>query len=231
MADTTPTPNPADDNQPASNYSEQDKLIVAYVADAEKFIETASTDEEISAILAEHGYDAEEFAEGTALAEAASEAIAGRASGMGKQSDATKALNVSIKAARADSVKFRIIARACFTGDAERTALSLKGDLPDDTGRFITTARTGYTVGKQEPYATKLAKRGYKAEKLDALLAALNALTKTGSTQDKAQGDAVDNTVARDTAYDALRAWMKELKGVCRGALRGKAGLKAKLEL
>jgi hypothetical protein len=42
---------------------------------------------------------------------------------------------------------------------------------------------------------------------------------------------AIELTEERNSAHVALRANMKELKGVARGALRGKPGLRAKLEL
>jgi hypothetical protein len=41
----------------------------------------------------------------------------------------------------------------------------------------------------------------------------------------------MDSTEERNKAYVALRAYMKELKGIARGALRDKPGLLAKLEL
>ena len=53
----------------------------------------------------------------------------------------------------------------------------------------------------------------------------------TGGDQDEALGDAIDDPAQRDAAYDALKTFMKELKGTARGALRAKPGLLAKLEL
>ena len=41
----------------------------------------------------------------------------------------------------------------------------------------------------------------------------------------------LDDTDARDTAYNALKSYMKELQGTARGARRGKNGLLAKLGL
>ncbi len=61
--------------------------------------------------------------------------------------------------------------------------------------------------------------------------AQLDDLTATGGDQDEAVGDAIDDTADRDTAYEALKAYMKELKGTARGALRRKNGLLAKLGL
>lgn len=57
----------------------------------------------------------------------------------------------------------------------------------------------------------------------------LHDLTSTSGEQDQAQGDAIGDTSVRDAAYDALRTYMKELKGVAKGALRGKHSLLSKL--
>lgn len=50
-------------------------------------------------------------------------------------------------------------------------------------------------------------------------------------TKEEAKGEAIGATEARDKAYADLRDFMKELKGVARGVLRGQRGLLAKLEL
>ena len=72
------------------------------------------------------------------------------------------------------------------------------------------------------------------------LLDNLDDLTGTGGDQDTAERDAIEDTAERDAiedtaerdaTYAALKTFMKELKGTARGALRGKPGLLAKLEL
>ncbi len=66
---------------------------------------------------------------------------------------------------------------------------------------------------------------------LAPLIAALDDFTLTAADQDEAQGDAIGDTAKRDAAYAALREFMKELKGVAKGTLRGQPGLLAKLKL
>ena len=209
----------------------QDKIIEAYIADSKKFLKVAAEDTGIRPILEAHGYDDAEFTTAAALAKAANDAFEGRATGMGNQKLTGAALAAAIKTARHDYAAFREIARAAFTADADRTGLSLKGDVPDDTGRFITLAGTSYGAAGKDPYKTKLTKRGYPAARLDTLLGNLDDLTGTGGEQDQALGDAIDDTSVRDAAYEALKDFMQELKGTARGALRGQHGLLAKLEL
>ena len=232
MPDTAPAPVPASDLPTAKRpRSVQDKIIEAYITDAKKFLKVASEDSEVRPILEAHGYDAAEFATGTTLAATASAAFQGRASGMGQQKLSGSALSAAIRTAREDYAAFREISRAAFPAEADRLALTLKGEVPDDTGRFITSAETSYGAAGQEPYAAKLTKRGYPATRLATLRENLDDLTGTGGEQDAALGDAIEDTAERDSAYDALKAFMKELKGTARGALRGKPGLLAKLEL
>jgi hypothetical protein len=232
MSETSPSTLPAtSEPQPKQSRSAQDKIIGAYIADAKKFLKVASDDEQIRSILEAHGYDAGEFTTADTLATAASTAFEDRASGMGTQKLAGTALIAAIKTARGDYAAFRDIARAAFPAEADRLSLSLKGEVPDDTGRFITTAETSYGAAGKEPHATKLTKRGYPAARLATLLENLDDLTGTGGDQDTALGDAIENTAERDAAYAALKTFMKELKGTARGSLRGKPGLLAKLEL
>ena len=232
MSNTSPEPvSAASEPKPKQPRSAQDKIIAAYIADAKKFLKVAADDSEIRPILEAHGYDDAEFTTASTLATAAAAAFEGRASGMGTQKLTGAALIAAIKAAREDYAAFREIARAAFPAEADRLGLSLKGEVPDDTGRFITTAGASYTAAAKAPFATKLTKRGYPAARLATLGQNLDDLTGTGGDQDEALGDAIDDTAQRDAAYDALKTFMKELKGTARGALRSKPGLLAKLEL
>lgn len=231
MPNTTPETTPAPIAAPKRPRSAQDKIIGAYITDAKKFLKVAAEDSEIRPILEAHGYDDGEFTTAKTLAEAASDAFEGRASGMGNQKLTGTALIAAIKTAREDYASFREIARAAFPAEADRLSLSLKGEVPDDTGRFITTAETSYGAASKAPFSTKLTKRGYPAARLATLGQNLDDLTGTGGEQDQALGDAIDDTAERDAAYTALKTFMKELKGTARGALRGKPGLLAKLEL
>ena len=229
MPDST-NPAPITPEAPRRN-SPQSKAIAAYITAAEVFLEVASTDAEITPLLAARGYDAADFAEGSALAATARATFEGRAGGMGNQSQKTSDLNAAIEKAREGYAKFREIARPSFPDRADRLALSLTGDVPEDTARFITLALASYGAAGKAPQSAKLIKRGYPAAVLNPLIANLHALTAAAGDQDEAQGGAVGNTEARDAAYDALRGFMKELKGVAKGALRGKHALLSKLGL
>jgi hypothetical protein len=158
-------------------------------------------------------------------------AFGDRATAMGDQAEGTELVSQKVLAARETYLAFRAIARAGFTAKADRIALSLTGDVPEDTSRFITLATASYHAGQKPPYDVKLSRRGYSAPALDEHLAALEALTLTIAGHDETQGDAIADTATRDTAYHALKEFMKELKGTARGALRSQPALLAKLGL
>jgi hypothetical protein len=179
----------------------------------------------------ESSYDAAEFAIGYARIEAASDAFGGRATGMGRKESGTAGRSAAYQKLREDYASFRSIARATFPQQGDRVALSLTGDLPEDTGKFVTLATASYTQGKKPPYSEKLTKRGYPAAALDTHLTALRAFTNLAADHEEEKGNAIEDTSLRDSTYDALRAYMKELKGVAKGALRGKHDLLAKLGL
>jgi len=235
MSDTTtttpvPAPSPAP-QPPTAKRSLQDKIIEAYISDADTLLETASTDPDIAPILLKHGYDEVEFQIGRDLISAAQGAYEGRTGGIGKQLKSTETLQQEIKAARNDYAAFREIARGAFPSQSDRVALSLTGDVPDDFQRFLTLAHASYAAAGKDPCKTKMTKRGYGDVRLAELNQALDGLTGTDADQNEAEGNAIGDTTARDQAYAALKEYIKELKATCRGAFRGKDALLAKLKL
>jgi len=121
--------------------------------------------------------------------------------------------------------------RANFPDQSARVALGLGGDIAEGLNSFITQATASYTIGKNAPYTEKLSKRSYTPAALDTLLADLEDLTAAETDQTEAEGEALGDTQDRDEAYNALKAYMKEIKGTLRGALKGQPDLLAKLGL
>ena len=216
---------------PTVHRSVANQAIQNYIGDAETFIITVATDPEIHPVMEQHGYDGTELAAGTALLQTAADAFGVRLTGVagktGKQDDLVTASNH----AREDYAAFREIARAAFPAQADRIGLGLTGNVPQDLQKFITLAHTSYTNAKQDPWTTKMTTRNYAKARLDALNADLTALTGSESASNIAAGAAEEDTAARDTAYNALKEWIKEAHGVARGAFRKNAGALTKLNL
>jgi len=76
-----------------------------------------------------------------------------------------------------------------------------------------------------------MTKRNYAPARLTTLNDAITALTNSESNAAIAEGEAVEDTKARNDAYIALKDWIKEAHGVARGAFRGNAGALTKLKL
>ena len=226
------TPPAADHSQPEKRHNEeQDKKITNYANDAATFLDTLLGDVELKTVAVSHGYDDAEFALGNGYVTALGGKVQGRQLGMGQKQDHQDTLTVTEKTVRADYAAFRLIARASFPDQADRTSLGLTGDVPEDVDRFITLATTSYTNSGLAPYTVKMTKRNYAPARLATLLTQVAGLTTDEAKRNTASGGAVNTTKDRNTAYDTLRTWMKELKGVMRGALRGQHGQLAKLKL
>lgn len=226
-----PQPQPEPAPKPPVERAEQDQEIANNITEAEQVINTAKTDPEIAPLVAARGYDAETLAEGAALRAAAQSAFNQRQQALGDQRDASNAMDQAEKASRELYADFRETARALYGAGADQTKLGLKGNVPADLQKFITTARASYTAGQAEPYAAKLAKHGFKPETLAAALKGLDQLKDANETHRKASGDAIKATKTRDRAHDDLMAWMGRFKRIAKVALRRKPELRSKLKL
>ena len=232
----TPPVDPGADAEPAPESprrprSQQDKRIANDLAEWGKMLKTAQSDSEISAALAIRGFDAEEFAEGDALHNAATKAFNTRQASIGDSSTAVSDQAVTEDSVREAYAQFRQVVRASFSGAADQQTLNLGGTVPVDRDNFLTTARASYEAAKGEGFKPKMPKRGYSDEALGALIADLDELESKAAAQDTAEGAAVGATAARNEKYEAVKAWIKEFKGVARGEFRQRADLKKKLGL
>ncbi len=216
---------------PKVKRSIQNQAIQNYIGEAETFIITITNDAEIHPVMETHGYDAAELATGNGLLETAADAFGVRLTGLSGKSDKHDDLDTAEKSARNGYAAFRLVARAVFPEQSDRVALGLTGSVPQDLQEFVTLAHTSYTNAAKAPWTTKMTKRNYAPARLTTLNNAITALTGSESTAAIAEGDAVEDTEARDNAYTALKDWIKEAHGVARGAFRGNAGALTKLNL
>jgi hypothetical protein len=211
--------------------AEQDQAIADSITAARQLIETARTDPEIAPLLAARGYDAAKLADGLKLQETAQAAFTARQQAIAAQKQATAALTGASLTARQTYTDFRETARALFTAVADRVALGLKGNAPDDTQKFITLAQASYTTARTEPYRSALAAYGYTTETIAQALATLDALIIADETQNIAIGAAHQATLDRNTAHKTLLAWLAQFKRIAKVTLRTKPALAKKLLL
>lgn len=168
---------------------------------------------------------------GAALRLAAQNAYNQRQQALGDQRDASETAEKAEKETRQFYADFREIARVVFSGSADQTKLGLKGNVPADLQKFITTARASYTAGQADAYSSELGKHGFKPEVLTAALNGLEQLKETNEAHRKAGGDALKATTVRNQAHDDLMVWMGKFKRIAKVALRGKPELQSKLNL
>jgi hypothetical protein len=219
-----PTPKPVKRN------AEQDQIIADKITAAAQYLDTVEGDPEISAVLVTRGYDTAKLKEGRTLHAAAQSAFTQRQLTMAAQGQATAGLSGNAATAREMVVDFRETVRSitAFTA-ADRVALKVNGTLPTDKQKFITLARASYEAAQQPPYAATLATYGFPAATITAALAALDAYSKADTDQNTAIGAATKATADRNAAVKALDAYMKQLRGIAKVALRKRPDLFKKL--
>jgi len=194
-------------------------------------IDRACNDESLAAILAQHGYDQDEFQNALALQQAVEQSFIACNVARGARIKAAIDLKEAEANARRTNADFRTVARAVLPKPTDRLALALTGNVPKDRQVFVLTARTSYNNARLEPHATTLATYGYPSETLDALDATLDALLAADNGHKAARADAIQATADRNAAFKALDAWAKQFTQIAQVALRDHPALLDRLDL
>lgn len=211
--------------------ADQDQQIANDISEALEMIQTAMTDADLGPLIAERGYDTEKLTAGAALQSKAQTAFNERQKAMAINDKAGGLFADAEDAARRVYAEFRETARVELPLADDQTALGVKGKVPLDFQKFITTAKASYAAAQAEPYASVIAKAGFKAAKLQGAVAAIERLSVLRTDALKAAGDAQTATLARNAAHEALTEWTGKFRRLARLALKGKPGMMAKLKL
>lgn len=202
------------------SYAEQDLRITEYITRCSTLIRNVRQNENILALLAAHGYDDARFKVGEDLRSAAQAGFEKRAGAIAAQSKATSELNELELTARTIIADFRMIARAIFTDDSSRSALSMGDYLPDDRQTFITRARGACNAAAGEAYLPELGEFGYDAAFIEKIANSIEELEAADAVQNAAIQAAIAATTERNEAYEKLYAWMKQFRTIARVTLR-----------
>lgn len=228
LAPSTSVPPPAAAGEPApatriargaQNIAIQDDVTRSY-----RILQAAKASASLRQILAESGYDEAEFAAGLKLVATCAAAVGLRYESLGSRALDQGAFMELVRETGNAYKRFRKIARSCFSGPAQRKALTVTGVAPRNVDLLVSQAQSAYNVAATAPYADKLGRRGYPAEKLKGMVDRLDALVTAASEAAASRGDAIAATAERDTAYEALRNFMTEFKGVARAVLADTPG-------
>lgn len=227
-----PASSPAPAAKPAPRpRADQDQQVANDISDALELIQTAKTDADLGPLIAERGYDTEKLTAGAALQSTAQTAFNERQKAKAISDKAGGIFADAEAAARRVYAEFRETARVEFSLADDQTALGIKGKVPADLQKFITTAKASYAAAQAEPYASGIAKAGFKAAKLQCAVAAIERLPVQHADALKAAGDAQTATLARNAAHEALTEWIGKFRRLARLALKGQPGMMAKLKL
>ena len=228
MTDPVPVP-PAP--KPVKERADQDKQMLDRIVGSGQSLATAQADSGIMAAFAPRGFDADKFAEGVGLQQAALNAYSVRQAAMRAQSQATSLRNGSESAAHEMYSEFRYNAKKLFPVAADRTALNLNGRVFDDAQQFIGQAGLSYKAAQGGVYAATFAANGYPAAYLAIALKSLDDFSAADLAQNEAIRAAVKATADRDAAFAVLDKWMKVYERIAGSALKTRLDLLKKLNL
>ena len=229
MPDTTPTTEtPAE--KKTRKVAEQDQQMANDISAALTMMEAARDDADIQTLLAPRNYAVADLDDAITTKHApAQAAYNARQTALGVAKRSIENLGKMEGEERKDFSDYREIARAVFTGAAERTALGLKGEVSKDLQKFLTAAKSSYTTGKSATYTAGLTKRGYSPAAIDAQLAGIKGVSDLSKTQVLAVGAAKKATETRDKAFKDLQAWTSEFRRIAKRVLRERPDLLGKL--
>lgn len=195
-----------------------------YIQESGRLLDLIRTDFGLTEKFIAYGFDDAELAIGMARQENAANAMHSASLAVDATEDeASASLWKKALEARDCFAAFRTVARAAFPGLSERMNLGVTGDVPDDLQRFVNAAHTSYTAAGKPEFAEKLARRNFAPEKLAELKSDLDALAKAGAAEaedETTDPDAIADSEARHEAYNELKEFMKEIKGIARAIFR-----------
>jgi len=179
---------------------------------------------DVAGALAEFGYDAARWAEGTALLQAAETLVLAQKKEYGEQYEATEAAQAAWAAADSAYTKTLKVARLVFADDVQATtALKLSGTRKATLAGWLDQALFFYgNLAAQPNLTTKMGKYGYTVDKIRAEKALVEALQTKVQVQAKETGEAQQATVTRDAAVKKLDQWVGELRAILKVALGDK---------
>lgn len=207
-------------NEEKRNYAEQDLHITEYITRCSTLIRNVRQNENVLSLLAARGYDDARLQQGEDLRSLAQAGFEKRALTIAAQSKATDELNLKEATARSLFADFRMVARAIFTDDGSRSALSMGDYLPGDRQAFITLARGACAVAAGEAYLPELSEFGYDAAFIEKIANSIEELEAADAVQNAAIQAAIAATTERNDAYEKLYAWIKQFRTIANVTLR-----------
>ena len=187
-----------------------------------KLIENVRDDAEAAALVAGRGYDADALAEGLTRGGAYLGRYGARNTATGDRTHARDALRALDDAAREMVGELRATLRLLYRGQREHLErLGVAEErLAEDRDEFLGESRATLAAVREDPYAAAVATKGYPETALDAVEAAVDALSEAAGDRTSAEGSHTGSTTERDASYQEFMAWMTPARGFFKLALK-----------
>jgi len=192
---------------------------------------TNAKNPDVQAAISPYNYTTERIDEGLLFLENVRNLTAAQRRERGEQLDASGVMNTTFVKARDMFVITRSIARQIFRNDSGAYAgLGLAGNTRLTISGLSKQADMFYTnlLGK-EPFIAEMSYFGYTKEKLESEKKIILELMAADADHKKELGEALDATVVRDEAFEALDEWMSRFFTVAKAALKKKPDLQRSL--
>jgi len=225
---SSPSPTTTGSKKPSHENALQDNQLANEISDVKSMLRTITTQRELAAALEPLGYDEEEIKAGTTLQVDADVKFAARQEALAVAVQDKARRDKADQAVTEEFSTYRQTVQACFKG-ADRAILGASGRISEDIEAFDTLAHSAYKTALTEPYASVLAKKGFKPARIEAALAALDELATINTTSKASHKAAIAATKARDAARKKMNDWAAGLRKIARANLRKRTDLVALL--
>ncbi|MFT3783820.1 MAG: hypothetical protein QM790_17560 [Nibricoccus sp.] len=227
MADTPPTNNNSDSpKKPARKLSLQDQQQANDINATQQLLGMVQAKSALKAALAKIGYDDKEMAIGAMLQATAFEKYSSRQTKLASTAQDLSDRDEVSTDVEDEFSSFRQTVQALYKG-ADRATLGASGEVSHDREVFATQARAAYTAAQKDPYASKLATRGFPPERVAAALEALTGYTGATTTAKSSRKATPASTKERNASVKAMNDWVTELRRIAKANLKKNPELQA----
>lgn len=184
-------------------------------------LENATTQPNISAVMADYGYDTTKIAEGNQLLEATRKAYDANKTENDETATASLAFTTAKDALETLYTPLRKKAKVVFMNEPDTLKqLQLDGQVPNAYSAWFEYIVKFFTTIKADAsLLTKLARLKVTAAQIDEGLAQIEAVKTARAEYIRESGESQAATQTKDSAFETIDKWMREFYAVAKIAL------------
>ncbi|WPP51721.1 hypothetical protein [Catalinimonas niigatensis] len=193
-------------------------LVSKLFAEAQRYIENASSHPEIQKKMSQNGFTPKRYLEGRAFLDAARAMQIEKHQKYGEKQDIASQIREDVRMARQQFMEHVAITKFAFR--------KMPSTLEKFNVRLTSRKIEAWLLQASEFYRTaalysdKLSPHGLSAEEISQSAATIEALSASRNQRIMKKGDAEEATRLRDQSLKALRIWMQDFRGIAKVALR-----------